>query len=510
MDNRKKMKNSTNAIMAGVEWTIVLNLVNGLYGFISVPLLLNFYGKAEYGLIALAMSINIYLRLLDLGLNSTNVKFYSIWLASKNNNEINRLFKTSLGFYGIIGLLNCLILIILSVFTNAIFNVNIAQAEILSDLLQILAFSALLTWYSSSFNQIIMATENVAWVQKITIIPKILQLFIVGIVYLFEINLVLYFFLATFAIVVIIPLEIKKIKNLFINISFRPSLDIGVLKQIMPYCISIFSFSLFQFSQEALRPVFIGIRMTSDYVTEYRIIGSMVTLALMIGGSFMTAVLPSASKATAIKNRNAIEKIAYKGTFYISIILAFCVFGLISINKELITIYVGEEYLHLSNWLCIWLLCVLSAHNQGISSIILAGEDIRPLTYSSMVASIVCLTFCWELLPLVGIGAAILGYIGYVLIQFLFYYLYYWRVKLQLNTMSIFINSFMKPVSVGILSLGIVSFGLKSIIIENVYLMIFVKGIIFSVIYVTTLYYFFLNNEDKQFIKNKISSKCQH
>lgn len=504
------MKNSTNAIMAGVGWTIVLNLVNGLYGFISVPLLLNFYGKAEYGLIALAMSINVYLRLLDLGLNSTNVKFYSIWLALKNNNEINRLFKTSLGFYGIIGLLNCLILMILSVFVDSIFNVNMAQAGILRDLLQILAFSALLTWYSSSFNQIIMATENVAWVQKITIFPKILQLFIVGLVYLFEINLVLYFFLATFAIAIIIPLEIKKIKNLFINIAFTPSLDIGILKQIIPYCISIFSFSLFQFSQEALRPVFIGIRLTSDYVTEYKIIGSVVTLALMIGGSFMTAVLPSASKATAVKNRNAIEKIAYKGTFYISIILAFCVFGLISINKELIIVYVGKEYLHLSNWLCLWLLCILSAHNQAISSIILAGEDIRPLTYSSMVASVTCLTLCWELLPVVGIGAAILGYTGYVLIQFLFYYLYYWRVKLQLNTMAIFINSFMKPVIVGALSWCIVLLVFKAVIIENAYLMIFVKGIIFSTIYVIVLYYFLLNNEDKQFIKNNILSKCQH
>lgn len=504
------MKSSTDAIMSGVGWTIILNLTNGLYGFISVPLLLNYYGKSEYGLIALAMSINVYLRLLDLGLNSTNVKFYSTWLAANNKNRINGLFRTSLGFYGIIGFINCVLLIIVSIFTKSIFNVSIEQAEILKNLLLILAFSALVSWYSSSFNQIIMATENVAWVQKISIIPKVLQLLIVGLVYLLKIDITLYFFMATFTIVVILPLEINKIKSLFANISFRPSLNVNIIKQILPYCINIFSFSIFQFSQEALRPVFIGIRLTSDNVAEYKIIGSIATLALMIGGSFMGAVLPSASKATATNNRNAIEKIAYKGTFYISIILVFCVFGLISINKELIVVYVGKEYLHLSNWLIIWLLCILSAHNQGISSIILSGEDIRPLTYSSMIASIICLMICWFLLPVIGIGAAVLGYLGYVIIQFLFYYLYYWRIKLHLNTAKIFLNSFIKPVVIGVLALCMVLLCFKAINIQYIVFLIFIKGTFFSIVYVILLYCLLLDNEDRKFFKNNIMSKWQH
>ena len=73
--------NSKTAILTGVSWTVTLNIVNGIYGFLSVPLLLFLYGKSHYGLIAIALSINLYLRLLDLGFNSTNVKFYSVWMA---------------------------------------------------------------------------------------------------------------------------------------------------------------------------------------------------------------------------------------------------------------------------------------------------------------------------------------------------------------------------------------------------------------------------------------------
>ena len=64
---------SSNKIARGVFWTTLLNIVNGVYGFISVPVLIAYFGKADYGLIGLAMSVNVYLRLMDLGFNSTNV-----------------------------------------------------------------------------------------------------------------------------------------------------------------------------------------------------------------------------------------------------------------------------------------------------------------------------------------------------------------------------------------------------------------------------------------------------
>lgn len=71
-------------IKEGVVWTTFANLTNAIYGFIAVPILISYFGKAEYGLIGLAMSINVYIQLMDMGLNSTNVRFYSTWLAQKN------------------------------------------------------------------------------------------------------------------------------------------------------------------------------------------------------------------------------------------------------------------------------------------------------------------------------------------------------------------------------------------------------------------------------------------
>ena len=93
---------STQKIVSGVVWSTIVNIVNAVYGFIAVPILINHFGKAEYGLIGLAMSVNVYMNLMDMGFNSTNVRFYSTWLAEKKYDCLRNGFQTSLSFYGVI------------------------------------------------------------------------------------------------------------------------------------------------------------------------------------------------------------------------------------------------------------------------------------------------------------------------------------------------------------------------------------------------------------------------
>ena len=75
---------SSGKIVSGVVWSTIVNVVNAVYGFIAVPILINHFGKAEYGLIGLAMSVNVYMSLMDMGFNSTHVRFFSAWLAQQN------------------------------------------------------------------------------------------------------------------------------------------------------------------------------------------------------------------------------------------------------------------------------------------------------------------------------------------------------------------------------------------------------------------------------------------
>ena len=232
-----------------------------------------------------------------------------------------------------------------------------------------------------------------------------------------------------------------------------------------------------------------------------RILDGIVRIVMMLGGAFLGVFLPSASKVVATHNQNAQNQIAYQGTKFISIAICFCCFGMMSVSTEMLTAYVGRDYLYLTIWLDIWLLATLGTHNQAISSLILAGSDIRAITYSTIVASIIGLLLTWFLIPLYDVGATVLGYFVYCMIQILFYYLYYWPRVMKIDSVRVFFSSFFPYVLAG----GIICFGLREIVFEslNIWVSLIFKGGLFSIAF-AVITFSLLGKDDKQFIKQLI------
>lgn len=496
---------SSQKVVSGVIWTTLYNIVNAIYGFIAVPILINYFGKAQYGLIGLAMSINVYLQLMDMGFNNTTVRFFSNWLAKREYDNVKKAFQTSLSFYGVIGLINALVLIFASFFSESIFNVTPEQDIILKNLFYILAISAFINWYSSCFDQLIRATENVAWIQKRSFVPRILMIVVLFATVFCKFSIEVYYILTCIAGFAIIPWSISKIKKLLPFISFCPRLDKAILKKMLPYCLNIFSFAIFQFSFFNLRPVFLGIQCTLESVADFRILNGIVGLVSMISGAFLGSLLPSSSKVVAEGNKGAYYKIAYQGTRYVSIITCFSCFGLMSIGPELLSVYVGKEFLYLIPWMNIWLICVLGGHNKAISTLILAGEDIRAISYSSAIAAITGLISAWFLIPAYGVGGTVIAFVAYELIQMCFYYFYWWPKHMNINSWRVFTQCFIPFVIIGaILAFGAnhISFGL------NKWAELLTKGSSFAVTF-AVLTLICISKEDRQFLRGIISRKKQ-
>ena len=494
---------SSNKIAQGVAWTTIVNIVNGVYGFVSVPILIAYFGKSDYGLIGLAMSVNVYLRLMDLGFNATNIRFFSNWLAKQDYHNVKRLFQTSLSFYGCLGLLNALVLLVISLFSDRIFNVSTEQNVIIRHLFYILAISAFVSWYTSCFDQLVKAHEYVGWTQKMTLLPKAVQIVILVLTVTVGFTIEWYYALTAFSMFLIIPFMIWKIRVLCPYITFRPSFDRKVFKEVLPYSLNIFSFGLFQFSILNLRPVFLGIQSTPESITDYRILDGVVRIVIMLGGAFMGVFLPSATKVVARHDKDSYDRVAYQGTRFISIAICFCCFGMISVVPEILTAYVGKEYLYLSFWLDLWLLATLASHNQAISSLILAGSDIRAITYSTIFASVVGLITCWYLIPKYDVGGTVLAYCMYCLIQIVFYYCYYWPKVMKIDSAKVFRLSFSPYMCAG----ALIGIALRYLPIDsNVWSVLLLKGGMFSLLFVG-ITYLLLDKKDKQFVYSIIAKK---
>lgn len=491
---------SGKKVVKGVVWTMLFNVVNAVYGFISVPILINYFGKSEYGLIGLAMSINVYLRLLDMGFTSTNVRFFSTWIAEGKKDKVQKAFQTSLGFYGSIGLLNALVLFVLALFSDSVFNVTAEQNVILKNLIYILCFTAFLSWLMSCLEQLVKATENVAWIQRVHLFAKLMLIAVLFVTVYGELSIEAYFILSCLASLSVIPFCISKIRMEVPYVSFFPRIDLPVFKEMLPYSLNIFSFSLFQFSFYHLRPVFLGMEGTVESVTDYRILNGIVGLVHMMSGAFIGALLPSTSRVIAKHNKEAYYKVAYIGTEYITIVVSFFCFCLMAMGSDLLTIYVGKEYLYLIPWLNLWLLCMLGNHNQAISSLILAGTDIRAISYSSVVASIAGLLVTWFTIPIYQIGGTVIGFVVYMAAQMAFYYFYYWPRRMAINSLHVFLRSFLPFLIVGIDCYIIVQYLPLS---DNSWINVLARGSFFTLLYGIAVWAI-ITKEDRKFGRKTI------
>lgn len=482
---------SAKKAISGVIWSIIVNIVNACYGFFAVPLLISYFGRSEYGLISLAMSVNAYMALLDMGLSSTNVRFFSNWLVKGDKQRIIKLMQTCNAFYGIIGIVNAIILLLVSAFSYEIFNVTASQDAILKQMLWLLSITAVINWYTSCFGQMINATENVAWIQKRTLFTKLLLIGAVASVYILKLNIIQYFILTLLASLVLIPLTIRKLKKEAPYIRLNAKFDKAIFKEILPYSVSIFSFGIFQFSFLHLRTIILGMRGSIESVTDYGVMNGITGLVTMIGGVFINALLPSSSRVVANGDKVRYYKLAYQGTHFVTVILGFCSFGLMSISRDLIMVYVGNDFIHLIPWLNLWLILLLYTHNSCISSLILGGSDVKLLTYSCGLSALVGIIVGWITVPYLGAGGTVVSLGAYYLVQLLFNYLYYWPNKLEINSLRILKESLFPVLFIGLSLNGLFYYIPHT---NNYWLNIILFGCLFAITY--SIFICFIMNKE--------------
>ena len=485
-----------NKIADGVIWTIASKFLSAAYAFVAVPILIGLYGKADYGLIGLALSINIYMTLLDLGFSNTNLRYFSNYLAKNDIENVRRLFGTSITFYGSIGIINALIIFGISFFVGDIFQVTPEQVVILRSLLYIIALNAIFNWYTSCFGQLIQGAEYVDFFSKISFIGNLLNVVVLALTLIFKFSIVEYYAgLVFLGLIYRTILSIRKIKAIIPDISFRPHFDKNLFKETLPYSMNIFSVSLLTWGALQLQPILLGIRCNSSEVADYNIIFSIYTFLGFIGGSFNSAIFPSVTKAVTLHNREVIERVAYQGTKYLVIVISFVTFGYISVSPDVMHMYLGDSFMYLVPWMDIYFINLLGSHNAGMSAIIYAGTDIRLITRYSAFSYITMVIVFWFLIPYYGARSiAISGTLCNVM-QMSFYYFYYWPKKLQINSRYIFFRDLLPFMMMGIF----VTFVLRMFTVSDSHLIQFlVKGTMFVLIF-SSIVYMMIERKDREF-----------
>ena len=492
-------------IFSGISWTIIQNVVNVLYGIVSVPFLLHYFGKEQYGLIGLALSVNVYIHLLDMGMTNSNVRFFSEFIAKGDKHKEQSLFSLSHLFYLGFGVLNSLILFAVSFLVNVLFKVSAEQAITLRNLLWILALNATFSWVSVAFDQYLQSKELIAWIKKRTTLLKIIQFGILAATILFKFTIEVYFFFYIFFTTVILPLSIIKIKKVSPDIRVSLKFDKEVFRLVIPYALSIFSFSIFQFLALNARPLFLGNMSGPASVADYQIMSTITSVVTVISTSFMQVLLPIMTKLTVSGDKDSVYKVVYSGTKYANILLSFVIFMLIVCLNELLILYVGQEYTVLTKWLSLWLLTLLLAHRNVMTSLVFTEKKIASVSVMGALAMVVAFIVYALCIPYFGVGGVVLGFLAHELVHTLFYYLLFFPQRLHFNAIGVFSKSVLPTWAIfGVLSLLIRCINLDFL---SVWIRLFLEGSIMLILVFLSTRFLLLSKGDIVFLHGLITRK---
>lgn len=506
-EGKQLQSNSTTKYVAkSFIWGTISKIISAVIQFISVPLLLSNFGQVDFGLIVLATSINAYMQLLDMGVGTGAVKYFSEWIGANDYKRLDSVARTSISFYGIVGLINALVLIVIAYWGLSMFSLERDQIPVMRTMFLILAFFSVINWSSSVFNQLLIANEQMFLVQKVNIVRSFLGFAVVGITLWLNWTITYYFFAYTLAnTLVLLPFYLLSKKHKLIH-SFAPASDWKNFGVIFKYSMAIIIMGLFQMSAVQLRPIILSIYSTEGIriVTDYRILETITLFVISIGGSFTSIFMPKTTKLLIENNKDNISNFIYSATKYTSIIVVSLCIPIILNSRELLFFYVGKDFIDLSVWLDLWIFIIIfGLHNSPVASLVLSTGKTKMLVFSSAIACIISLIINAVLTPRFGVGAAVIGYVVYIVIQMSFYYFYFNNHVLGLKSMKIF-KSFIVPTVIGFLSAGIVLY--LGIRLNNPIFQIFVKTMLWFIFYGGLLFVFrvvTLNNIKILFVNTK-------
>lgn len=451
------MIKTSNYYISTFFWSTTSKILNAIFGFISVPILLDEFGKSDYGILSIAMACNAYMYVLDLGMNVGAVKFYSQWKTEDKLDLLDRVVRTNITFYLFIALINVLLLLGCIFWGSSIFSISAEKVSLLNSCFFILIVFSALNWVGAVFYQLLVANEMLGFAMKVQCVQVLLKAALIVVVFYAEIPLLAYFFFFTLIVSIpVIPYAIECRKKSLIK-TLIPAFYFSDLKVVLLYSLSIFALTLLQVTAVQSRPIILGIFSNNGdlAVADFRIVELIPAFLIVICGMFSSIFLPRTSSIVARGDNQELIDFANKWTLRTSLLANLLCVPFILCASEVLYAYVGPDYNQLAIWLAVWCFTViLQIHTTPGNAIVLAHGKTKPLVVVTFFACMLSIGVNIVLVPYLGLGAAVLSYLLYVLIIIAQYYLYYYTNILHLHSLKMFKN-FIIPTLLALLSLAV-------------------------------------------------------
>ncbi|SIR44228.1 oligosaccharide flippase family protein [Pontibacter lucknowensis] len=489
-----------NQLKAGALLSYASIGINNIVGLLFTPFMLRMLGKSEFGLYSLVASVVAYLTVLDLGLGNAVVRYTAKYRAQNRQQEQYSLFGMFLMLYCSISLLVILAGTLLYhnvevLFGNALTAAELEKARIM---VVLLIFNLAATFPLSIFGSIIVAYENYVFQKLVNIVRALITPCLM-------IPLLLLGYKAIGIVLVITLLNIISLlvncwycfTKLKIKLHFR-KMEWQVLKGISTYSFFIFLGvivdKIYWSTGQFVLGVVAGTAVVAVYAIAVQLQMYYMSLSTAISGVFLPKITAMVARNTS--DREVSDLFIRTGRIQF-IVMAFVLSVFILFGKTFIILWAGPDYAdaYLIAVLLMIPLTIPLIQTLGISILQARNQHkFRSLVYILVATASLAIS-----IPLAkvygGIGCAIGTsfslIVGNIIVMNIYYYK---RVRIDIPRFWREIGSMSLPVIV-LIPVGVL---LNYLSPEVTFISLFIKVLIFSILYLNAIWWKGLNNYERE------------
>ena len=497
-----KNKSGINQLKAGAILSYLSMGLNYIISIAYTPIMLRLLGQSEYGLYNLVASVVSYLGLLNFGLNSAYVRYYSQYKVRSEQENIKKLNGMFLIVFSIIGLIAIFAGTILTSNIRAIFGEKLTISELSKAqiLMAIMVFNLALSFPATVFNSYVTANERYVFQKSLQMIKTIVNPFIILPILLMGYKSVGMVIATTILNVTIeITTAIYCFKRLDMGFLFQ-NFDFLLMKEMTIFSFYIFLNMIIDQINWNVDKFLLGRFRGTISVAIYGLAAQINRYYLSLSTAISSVFVPRINRmvATANNNNNELTALFTRVGRIQFILLSLICTGFIFLGKPFINMWAGSSYTEAYFIVIILMLSETVPLIQNIGIEIQRAKNMHK--FRSIVYFFIAIGNLFISIPLsklyggigAAIGTAIAQIIGTNIIMNIYYHYrvginikYFWSQIIR------FIPSLILPVITGLI---IQLFELSNIT------MFLCVGFVYVIIFSGSMWLFGMNQYEKDLV----------
>lgn len=496
-------------IKIGALLSYLAIIVNMIISLLYTPWIIDVLGNSDYGLYTLATSVLSFF-IYDFGISSAISRFISLYRAKDDQEAINNFISVTLKMYlSIIVLISIVTVIIYFQLDNIYVELSANELERFKIVYIITGTISLISFPLLPINGIINSYEKFVVLKVLDLVQKISSVVLTfvalsnnfGLYSLVLINgLTQLFFSLIKLAYVFLFLQVK------VNFKYK---NHRILNKVLKFSSWMFAITVLQRLIVNITPSIIAATFGVIEVPLFSIGQTFDMYLFMIGNALNGLFLPTVTKLS-LENDNhlKITNLGIKIGRIQLMIVGLLVGGIIVFGREFIILWIGEDFIA-SYYIALLLVIpnVFPMTQEILNNYLIAKDEVKYRTLGYAIACVISLGISLTLTPKYGAVGATVGLSAGILAGHVIYMAYIYHKKFEIDMLKFSKEVYIKYISPTIICLSVGSI-LNHLLPETSWLTLALKVCIYSCVYLASIYFMYMNKNEKQDIisyKNRLT-----